>query len=127
VISGLLLAPLILAAQLRPHDEPDIPDFAAATERFADAAGCRAHMAGVVAAARTSGFDAAVGPYDFAAGDVRAHIVRAEGSGHRIEEYRCLAERLGTRSWTHSMAESEDAFTVKSAARRLFEDGWGEQ
>ena len=122
-----LLTPFLLAAGVPPHDEPLIPEFAAAAERFADAAGCRAHMAGLVAAARTRGFDAAEGPYDFAAGDVRAHTVRAEGSGHRIAEYRCLAERLAARSWTHAMAAAEEDFTVESAARRLFENGGRKQ
>ncbi|HEX8192413.1 MAG TPA: hypothetical protein VF552_05885 [Allosphingosinicella sp.] len=125
--SLLLLSPLLLAAALPAHDEPEIPDFAAAAERFADAAACRAHLSGLVAAARTSGFDAAEGPYDFAAGDVRAHSVRAEGGGHRIAEYRCLAEALGARSWTHVMAGADAPFTVESAARRLFENGGRQQ
>lgn len=122
----LLAAPAVIAA-VPVHEEPDIPDFTASAERFADAAGCRAHLGGLVAAARTSGFDAAEGPYDFEAGDVRAHTVRAEGAGHRIAEYRCLAGALGARSWTHEMAEPEEAFTVASAARRLFEDGRRQQ
>jgi len=123
----LLLTPFLLAAAVPAHDEPVIPDFAASTERFADAAGCRAHMAGVVSAARTSGFAAAEGPYQFEAGDVRAHTVRAEGSGHRIAEYRCLAERLAARSWVHAMEAAEEDFTVESAARRLFENGGRKQ
>ena len=122
--SLLLLAPLLLAAGVPAHVDADIPDFAASAERFADAGGCRAHMSALVAAARTGGFDAAEGPYDFAAGDVRAHTVRAEGRGHRIAEYRCLAAQLGMRSWTHSLAGAGDRpFTIDSAARRLFEDG----
>ena len=36
----VLVAPLFLAAA--PHDEPDLPGFEPAAERFADAAGCRA-------------------------------------------------------------------------------------
>jgi hypothetical protein len=115
------------AAAVPAHQEPEIPNFEASAERFADAAGCRAHMAGLVAAARAGGFDAAEGPYDFEAGDVRAHTVRAEGGGHRIAEYRCLAERLGARTWTHSMAPPEEAFTIDSAARRLFENGGRKQ
>ena len=116
--------PLLLATALATAAaaaEPELPDFEPAAERFADAAGCRAHLGRLVAAARADGFDAAEGPYDLAAGDVRAHTVKAEGSGHRISEYRCAAERLGTRSWTRSMAAAEEEFTVESVARRA---GW---
>ena len=112
----LLLAPLLLAAA--PHVDPALPDFEAASERFANAVGCRAHIVGIVADARRGGADAAEGPYDLEPGDVRAHVVRAEGSGHRIAEYRCLAERLSARSWTHQMAAVEEEFTVESVARR---------
>ncbi|HEX8642556.1 MAG TPA: hypothetical protein VF702_01430 [Allosphingosinicella sp.] len=111
----LLLAPLLAAAA--PHVEPDLPDFEV-QRRFADAAGCRTHIAGIVAAARRGGFDAAEGPYDFAAGDVRAHTVFAAGSGHRIAEYRCLADRFSARSWTHAIMPAEEEFTVESVARR---------
>jgi hypothetical protein len=124
----LLLATPLLAAAVPAHKEPEIPDFEASAERFVDAAGCRAHMSGLVAAARAGGFDAAEGPYDFEAGDVRAHTVRAEGNGHRIAEYRCLAERLAARSWIHSMAgPAEEPFTVESVARRWLENGGREQ
>ena len=51
------------------------------------------------------------------AGDVRIHFVRAEGAGHRIDEQRCLGERLSGRSWTHSMEPDEPEFTVESVAR----------
>jgi hypothetical protein len=113
----LVLAPFLLAAV--PHVEPDLPDFEPVERRFADAAGCRAHIVGLVAEARRGGFDAAEGPYDFAAGDVRAHTVRPDGGGHRIAEYRCLADRFSARSWTHAMAAvEEEEFTVESVARR---------
>ena len=111
----LLLAPLLAAAV--PHAEPDLPDFGA-QRRFADATSCRAHMAGLVAEARRGGFDAAEGPYDVAAGEIRAHTVRAAGGGHRIAEYRCLANRFSARAWTHAMAPAEEEFTIESVARR---------
>lgn len=111
----LFLAPLILAAA--PHAEPVIPDFTPSDARFADAAACRNEIARLLADARAAGSDAAEGPYDFEAGDVRGHSVRAEGGGHRIAEYRCLAERLGLRSWAHSMGAPEQEFTIESVAR----------
>ena len=52
-----------------------------------------------------------------AAGDVRIHTVEAVGTGHRIHEQRCLAEKLSGRSWTHSMQPDEEEFTVESVAR----------
>jgi hypothetical protein len=119
MIRALLLAAPLLLAAAPAHREPDLPDFTAAAEQFGDAAGCRAHMVRLIADARRTGVDAAEGPYDFESGDVRAHTVRSEGGGHRIAEYRCLAERLSARSWTHSMAASEEEeFTVESVARR---------
>ena len=117
MLRALLVAPLLAAAV--PHVEPDLPDFDPVSERrFADAAGCRAHIVGLVAEARRGGFDAAEGPYDYAAGDVRGHTVRAAGGGHRIAEYRCLDARFASRSWTHAIAPAEEDFTVESVARR---------
>lgn len=113
----LIAAPLLLAAAA-PHVDPELPDFEASSERFADAAGCRAHILRLVADARRTGFDAAEGPYDFEAGDVRAHTVRSEGPGHRIAEYRCLSEQLSARSWTHVLVQAEEEFTIESVARR---------
>jgi hypothetical protein len=116
-------APLLLAAPplyaATPHQEPDIPDFTDSADRFADAAACRDRIILVTVAARAAGFDAVEGPYDFGAGDVRMHTVTAEGGGHRIHEYRCLAEKLGERSWTHAISPlREEEFTVESVARR---------
>jgi hypothetical protein len=91
--------------------------FEASAERFADAAACKAHLAAVAAGARGERYDAVEGPYEIAAGDVRIHMVRAEGPGHRIAEHRCLAEQLSGRSWTHSMEFEEPPFTVESVAR----------
>ena len=107
----LLPLPLLLLAAAR-----EAP-FEASGESFADAAACKAHIAGLADAARAQGYDAVEGPYEIAAGDVRVHMVRAEGLGHRIHEHRCLAEKLSGRSWTHAMEAAEEPFTVESAAR----------
>ena len=107
----LLPLPLLLLAAAREAPFED------SAERFADAAACTAHIAGLADAARADGYDAVEGPYEVAAGDVRVHMVRAEGAGHRIDEHRCLAEKLSGRSWTHAMEATEEPFTVESAAR----------
>jgi len=73
--------------------------------RFADAAACRAHLSAWVSESR--GAEAAVGPYEIGAGDIRAHVVLVSGSGHRITERRCAAEKLSSRTWRHSMEETE--------------------
>ena len=91
--------------------------FEAGAERFADAAACKAHLGGLAADARGGGYEAVEGPYEIAAGDVRIHMVRVEGNGHRIAEHRCLADKLSARSWSHSMEAEEEAFTVESVAR----------
>jgi hypothetical protein len=91
--------------------------FEPASRSFADAATCEAHLAALAGTARSGGFDAVQGPYEVAAGDIRIHTVRAEGSGHRIAEHRCLAAELSARSWTHVMAAAEPEWTVESAAR----------
>ncbi|TFI59404.1 hypothetical protein E2493_04195 [Sphingomonas parva] len=91
--------------------------FEASGESFADSAACRARLVTMVAAARGEAFDAVEGPYEVAAGDVRIHMVRAEGAGHRITEQRCLAEKLSGRSWSHAMQDEEPEFTVESVAR----------
>ena len=91
--------------------------FVAGAERFADAAACTAHLGTLAADARGGGYEAVEGPYEIAAGDVRIHMVRVEGNGHRIAEHRCLADKLSARSWSHSMEAEEEAFTVESVAR----------
>src|SRR3546814_20907311 len=53
--------------------------------------------------ARGQDYVAVEGPYAIAEGDVRIHMVRAEGSGHRIREHRCLGAELGARDWPHGM------------------------
>jgi hypothetical protein len=123
LLPALILAAPVAAAYAAPDqgEAPEPPAFRRAATLFADAAGCRAHLGRLVGEARASGFDAAEGPYDFAAGDVRAHTVSAQGLGHRIAEYRCAAAELSQRSWTRSMsgeAEAEEEFTIESVARR---------
>ena len=91
--------------------------FEPSAESFADAAACKARLAGLASEARGGGYDAVEGPYEIASGDVRIHFVRAEGPGHRIAEHRCLAEKMSGRSWTHAMADAAPEFTVDSVAR----------
>lgn len=120
MIRTLLAVPLLAAAvAAAASDTPpaEIP-FTAAAQVFADAPACRAHLRALVAEARADPADAAEGPYEIGAGDVRAHIVQPDGSGHRITEFRCLEAQLGSRSWTHSMEAEEEEFTVDSVARR---------
>jgi hypothetical protein len=102
-----------LAAAPAPAEEAR---FEPSAELFADPQACRLHLGGLIAAAKD--YDAVQGPYMIAEGDVRIHMVRAEGSGHRIWEHRCLAEKLSARSWSHSMADTEEEFTVESVARK---------
>jgi hypothetical protein len=96
---------------------PDETPFEASPERFADAAACKAHLVAVAAGARSGDYEAVEGPYEIVAGDVRIHTVRAESLGHRIDEQRCLAEKLSGRSWNHRMEPEEAPFTVESVAR----------
>lgn len=111
MIRALLPLPLLLLAAA--GEAP----FKPASERFADAAACKAHLATLADAARRDGWEAVKGPYDIAAEDVRIHMVRAEGSGHRIAEHRCMGAALAARSWHHSMEAEEQAFTIESVLR----------
>jgi hypothetical protein len=95
----------------------DETPFEARPERFADAAACKAHLAALATGARGGDYDAVEGPYEIAAGDVRIHTVRSEALGHRIDEQRCLSEKLSGRSWNHRMEAEEAPFTVESVAR----------
>jgi hypothetical protein len=45
------------------------------------------------------------------------HTIRAEGTGHRIFEQRCLAEKLSARTWRHAMEPEAAPFTIESVAR----------
>ncbi|HEY0625887.1 MAG TPA: hypothetical protein VGD10_04060 [Allosphingosinicella sp.] len=109
--------PLLLAFIAAPAAAEEVP-FVVSAERFADAAACRAHIDGLAATARAERYDAVEGPYELVAGDVRIHMVKAEGAGHRISEHRCLAAELSARSWNHSMEADEEEFTVESVAAR---------
>lgn len=108
-----MIALLLLLAAAAPDETP----FEDSASSFADAAACKAHLIGVATDARAGDYDAVEGPYEIAAGDVRIHMVRAEGPGHRIAEHRCLAEKLSGRSWNHRMEPEEEPFTVESVAR----------
>ncbi len=94
--------------------------FVPSGQAFASAAACRAQLVELVADARRGDHAAIEGPYEVAAGDVRAHLVRISGSGHRITEHRCAGEKLSTRTWRHSIdgAEEEAAETIDSMAAK---------
>lgn len=89
--------------------------FTNAPEHFADAAACRAHLDNLVA--ESAGYEIVRGPYALADGDVRIHMVKIEGSGHRIWEYRCLGAELASREWRRSMEAEDEEFTAESVAR----------
>ncbi|HEY9553197.1 hypothetical protein [Allosphingosinicella sp.] len=116
------LLPLLALASAEPVE------FKPSAERFADAATCRVHLEELVGEARGQDYVAVEGPYAIAEGDVRIHMVRAEGSGHRIREHRCLGAELGARDWPHGMGtgDAEEPFTIESVARKaewLKQDG----
>ena len=100
-----LLLPLTLVAA--PALAEEAP-FEPSGRVFADAAACKAHLGALVAEARRGSPAAVEGPYEIAAGDIRAHMVLVAGSGHRITEHRCLGDKLSARSWRHSIDPSED-------------------
>lgn len=108
-----LILPLLLCAAAAPADEAP---FDPAPERFADAEACVGHLRILAADAEGQGYEAVRGPYEIAAGDIRIHMVRAEGAGHRIWEHRCLGQALASRTWHHGMKGAEE-FTIDSVAR----------
>ena len=114
------LLPLVLLAASVPLAANDEVPFEPSPLVFADASACKAHLVGVVAEARRGSPVAVEGPYEIASGDVRVHSVLVAGSGHRITEHRCLAEKLSARSWRHSMDDSEDeaSETIDSMAAK---------
>lgn len=115
-----LFLTLVLAAASAPLlASPEVP-FEPNRESFAGPEACKAHLVDFVADARARGDAAAEGPYQVAPGDVRAHAVVISGSGHRITEHRCLAEKLSSRTWRHSMenAEAEEVETIDSMAAK---------
>lgn len=105
--------------------------FEPSAERFADAVACRVHLEELVGEARRQDYVAVEGPYAIAAGDVRIHMVRAEGNGHRIQEHRCLGAQLSVRDWRHGMgtADADEPFTIESVARKAewLKKGSGEE
>ena len=109
----LLLAALILAAADEAPFEPS-------ADSFADAAACKARLVRMVTDERLRPHIAVEGPYDIVPGDVRAHWVDVSGSGHRITEHRCLAEKLSARTWRHSISgsEAEQPETIESMAAK---------
>lgn len=117
----ILLAAFFLqpAAQppLRASGEGEVA-FEASAERFADAAACRAHLAGFVAASRDH--VSAKGPYEVAPGDVRAHRVRVVAAGHEIEEQRCLGSALSSRKWSHGAGGEVAPFTIDDIEKMRF-------
>jgi hypothetical protein len=112
-LSGLALLLLLAGATAGIGETP----FEPGADSFRTAAECKARLAAIADEARRGAFDAIEGPYDVASGDVRVHIVAAEGKGHRIAEHRCLAEKLSSRSWAHRMEEDLPEFSVDSVAR----------
>ena len=114
---GILLSAAVIVPAAPAAVEAEEARFEASSDVFADAAACRVRLDAEVTKAKAARFDAVRGPYEIAEGDVRVHMVRAEGTGHRIWEHRCLGKDLSSRSWNHSMEAAEEAFTVESAAR----------
>ena len=115
----LFLTLALSAASAPLLASPEVP-FEPSQESFAGADACRAHLVAFVAGAHTRGDAAAEGPSQVAPSDVRAHAVVISGSGHRITEHRCLAEKLSSRTWRHSMenAEAEEPETIDSMAAK---------
>lgn len=108
----IALALLLAAAPTEPAA------FEPSFKAFADAAACKAHLVTLANGAGGSDYVAVQGPYDIASGDVRIHMILAEGDGHRIAEHRCLGAALSSRSWRHSMAGAEEEqATIESLAR----------
>lgn len=110
----MLPAALFFGIAAAPAEE--VP-FEPGGKAFADTAGCKAHLVTLLSEAKAFSYAAAEGPYEVAAGDARIHLVVAEGAGHRITEHRCQLEKFTSRGWTHSMAGSEEEFTVETVAR----------
>ena len=112
-----VLAWLLLAAPAAAADETP---FHPSSETFADANACRSRLAAMVAEQRRLPHVGTAGPYSIAPGDVRVHWVDVSGSGHRITEHRCLAEKLSGRSWRQSMdgSDGEAAETIETMAAK---------
>lgn len=125
-VAALALAALAVAY---PHDAqpsrqsvsepPGEAAFTSSPENFANATGCAAHLTILVKNSAPPAFDKAVGPYEIAPGDVRAHRVKAQDWGHDIEEYRCLGAALSVRRWSHSMNDVKP-FTIEDIGKMSF-------
>ena len=117
MILGFALASVLWLAPAPAAVKDGETPFSASDQTFADAGACRDWLRAEAAKAQIERYDAVRGPYEIAEGDVRMHLVRAEGTGHRFWEHRCIGKELSSRSWEHSMETAEEDFTVESAAR----------
>ncbi len=117
MILGIVLSAAVMVLSAPAAVQADEARFEASSDLFADAAACRIRLDAEVKKAQAARYDAVRGPYEIAEGDVRVHMVRAEGTGHRIWEHRCLDKALSSRTWRHSMEAEEEAFTVESAVQ----------
>lgn len=111
MIRSLLPFALLLIAATEPARFEPQP------ERFASAGACQAHLETLAGVARGQDYVAVQGPYAIGPGDVRIHMIRAEGNGHRITEHRCLDAALSARSWRHAMEDDDKPATIESLAR----------
>jgi len=128
MFKALFVLPLLALAGAALADPPDFPP---AAEHFSDAGACRGHLQQIVDAARGArggNFDAVEGPYALADADVRAHTVRADGFGHRVDEYRCAGADFSARSWLERLDRSADgAYSIESlAGAQWLEQGSGQ-
>ena len=115
MIRKLLALPLLSAAAVAAAEPPE---FEPSGTAFADPGACLGHLQHLVAGARAGDFDAVEGPYEVAAADMRAHMVRAEGLGHRISEFRCAGAEFSQRSWVERMDRRTDGdFSIESLAQ----------
>ena len=114
-MSRILFALPLLALASAASADP--PEFENAPERFIDARECQGHLQQIVDTARGGDFDVVEGPYALSPSDVRAHMIRADGLGHRVSEYRCEDAQLSARTWIERMDHRADgAFSIESLA-----------
>ncbi|HZF43846.1 MAG TPA: hypothetical protein VEZ48_10600 [Sphingomonadaceae bacterium] len=125
-IAALALVALLVGspreAPVAPPPEVDDdagPPFGHTLRTYRDASTCSGELASLVRASMPPAYAAAVGPYRIAAGDHRAHRVRARDWGHEIEEFRCLGAALSSRRWTHAMMDVKP-FTIEDIGRMSF-------
>ena len=120
------LATLIAAAVAgascddRVDPEPDRESpFARTGETFATPAACAARLAALVRESAPPAYDRAVGLYEVAPSDIRAHRIAARGQGHAIEEFRCLGAEMQARRWTHAIGDVKP-FTMEDVRGMSF-------